>query len=110
MTSPRFFQLILPRYSSLVPPVYVRAVSTWTRQPILAEPELRKKAHLVMTVRLEDVEDRLDVLEVVHTSTWRCRGVHLAMQVKDGILTFFTLLPKGHRALRISGSCALYAP
>ena len=35
------------------------------------------RAHLVVTVRLEDVEDRLDVLEVVHASTCRCGGVQV---------------------------------
>ena len=32
-------------------------------------------AHLVVAVRLKDVEDRLDVVEVVHASTCRCRDV-----------------------------------
>ena len=68
--SPCFCQPILPRYASLVPFVYVRAVSIlWEARHQSAKSWAKLETHLNVPVRLEDVQNRLDVLELEHTRT-----------------------------------------
>ena len=78
MTSPRFFQSILPRYSSLVPPVYDRAESTWISQtciPFISTHftsegcERVRLSNLVVAVLLEHVQDYVHILQVVNACT-----------------------------------------
>lgn len=77
---PLLFQSIFPRYSSLVPPAYVRAESTYRSRRVLHTNDGGKPAdvednarqgstYLGMSVTREDVQDGFDVFQVVHTRT-----------------------------------------